>query len=88
MTAKTIERFSCNDLKLEPFNIGIEFILIVVILAVDITELENNNQTKQAHIILKTKLNSNKGKPHLKIPDTPLIFYFWTKYQLVSDILV
>ena len=74
MTVRSIERFSCHDLKLEPFNIGIELMLAVILVA-DITESENNKQTKQAHISLKIKLNSNKGKPYHKVPGTPLIFY-------------
>ena len=54
--------------------------MLAVILAVNITESDNNKQTKQAQISLKTKINSNKGKPHLKISDTLLTFYLWTKY--------
>ena len=44
-----------------------------------VAESENNKQAKQTHIRLKTKINSNKGKPHLKISDTLLIFYLWLK---------
>ena len=71
--------FSCYDLKLKAFNVGMK-LMLAVILAVNITESDNNKQTKQAQISLKTKINSNKGKPHLKISDTLLTFYLWTKY--------
>ena len=50
--------------------------MLAVILAADITEQRTtNNQTKQAYTSFKTKINLNKSKPHLEIPDTLLIFY-------------
>jgi len=73
MTPRTILRFSCHDLKLEPFNIGIELMVTVILVGVISEQRTTNKQTKQAHISLKTKINSNKGKSHLKIPSTPLI---------------
>ena len=75
MTARAIKRFSYHDLKLELFNIRIKLMLAVILAADIIDQRTTNKQTKQAHISLKTKINSNKGKSHLKIPDTPLIFH-------------
>ena len=73
MTLKTIMMFSCNDLKLVPFIIGIEFML-VVILETELTAEWEKNKTKSLkfHIILQ--INSNNGKFHHKIPSTTLTF--------------
>ena len=79
MASRTIWRFSCHVLKFVPFSIGIELMLALTLEAKLVAESENNKQAKQTHVRLKTKLNSNKGKPHLKISDTLLIFYLWIK---------
>ena len=57
MIASTIKIFSCHDLKLESFSIGIELMLAVILAT------KSNKQIKQAHTSLKIKINSNKGKP-------------------------
>ena len=67
MTPRTIWRFSCHVLKFVPFSIGIELMLIVMLEVKLVAESKNNKQAKQTQIRLKTKINSNKGKPHLKI---------------------
>ena len=80
MTPRTILRFSCHVLKFVPFSIGIELMLALMLEAKLVAESGNNKQAKQTHIRLKTKkINSNKGKPHLKISDTLLLFYLWIK---------
>ena len=79
MTPRTIWRFSCHVLKFVPFSIGIELMLALMLETELVVESKNNKQAKQTHIRLKTKINSNKGKPHLKISDTLLIFYLWIK---------
>ena len=43
MIARTIKRFSYHDLKLEPFSIGIE-LMLTIILAADITEQRTINK--------------------------------------------
>ena len=63
MTPRTIWRFSCHVLKFVPFSIGIELMMAVMLEAELVVESENNKQEKQTHIRLKTKINSNKGKP-------------------------
>ena len=68
-------------LKFVPFSIGIELMLALMLEAELVAESENNKQAKtNSHIRCKTeKINSNKGKTHLKISDTLLIFYLWIK---------
>ena len=80
MTPRTMWRLSCHILKFVPFSIEIELMLVVMLEAELVAESKNNKQAKQTHIRCKTeKKNSNKGKPHLKISDTLLIFYLWIK---------
>ena len=79
MTSRTIWRFSCHVLKFVLFNIGIELMLVVMLEAELVAKSKNNKQAKQTHIRLKTRINSNKGKPHLKISDALLMFYLWIK---------
>ena len=43
MTPKTILRFSCHDLKLEPFYIGIELMVVVILAGVIKSNTYNNN---------------------------------------------
>jgi hypothetical protein len=80
ITPRTIKRLSFQDLKLEPLSIGIELILAVILAGLiaekRTTTIETSSQTK---LILRAKINSNKGKTHLKISGTPLIFYLWIK---------
>jgi hypothetical protein len=80
ITPRTIKRLSFQDLKLEPLSIGIELILAVILAGLiaekRTTTIETSSQTK---LILREKINSNKGKTHLKISGTPLIFYLWIK---------
>ena len=63
-----------------PFSIGIELMLALMLEVELVAESENNKQGKQTHIRLKTKINSNKGKPHLKISDTINILSLDKKY--------
>ena len=79
MTPRTTWMFSCHVLKFLPFSIRMELMLALMLEAELVAESDNNKQVKQTHIRLITKINSNKGKPHLKISDTLLIFYLWIK---------
>ena len=63
-----------------PFSIGMELMLGLKLEAELVAESDNNKQVKQTHIRLKTKINSNKGKPHLKISDTLNILSLDKKY--------
>jgi len=82
MTPRTIKRFSHHYLKLEPFNIGTELILAVILAGAE-SRTTNKQTKKHARISLKTKItiiNSNNSISHFKISGTPLIVHLWTKY--------
>jgi len=63
MTPRTIKRFSCHDLKLEPFSIGIELMLAVILAGLEIVESENRKIiTTSSQIQDNNNDNNNKFK--------------------------
>ena len=59
MTPRTIKRFSCHDLKLEPFSIGIELKLAIILAELFIDEQRTTNKITSSHKSKKTNNNNN-----------------------------